>query len=49
MNLVYDFPSVFKLYPLKDPHKVFEIENISKGQIQGHQNGANIWFYINVQ
>ena len=32
----------FKLYPLKDPYKAFDLENKGQGQIQGHQYEAHI-------
>ena len=40
---------VFKLYPLKDPNKGFDLENKGQGHIQGHENKAQIWFPINDQ
>ena len=40
---------VFRLYPLKDPIKWFDLENKGQGQIQGHQNEVHLWFPINVQ
>ena len=33
---------VFKLYPLNDPHKAFDLENIGQGQIQSHKDEAHI-------
>ena len=46
---IYSICIVFKLYPLKDPYKRFDLENRGQGQIQGHQIKAHIWFPINVQ
>ena len=33
---------VFKLYPLKDPNKGFDLENKGQGQIQGRECTAQI-------
>ena len=40
---------VFKLYPLKDPNKGFDLENKGQGHIQGQGSKAHIWFPINDQ
>ena len=33
---------VFKLYPLKDQHRAFDLENKGQGQIEGDQYEAHV-------
>ena len=60
MKLTYDFLSMinsdymlnllfFKLYPLKDHNKPFDLKNIGQGQIQDHKNEDHIGLPINDQ